>query len=87
MPRVDPAITTIRALGRALRDRRRSRRLTQRQIAEASGIAQPTISNVERGETGVSLQTLLRLLSALDLELVLRPRPTENLTRLWDRGG
>lgn len=44
------------------------------QVADAAGVGQPTISSVERGITSVSLSTLLRILSALGLELVLQER-------------
>jgi HTH-type transcriptional regulator/antitoxin HipB len=76
------------AFGRALRDARQLEKLTQQQLAELSGVAQSTISNVERGVMRrVSLDTLLRLLAALRLELVVQPRwvedeapPNENAT-------
>lgn len=44
------------------------------EVADAAGVGQPTLSNVERGVTSVSLSTLLRILSALGLELVLQQR-------------
>jgi HTH-type transcriptional regulator / antitoxin HipB len=62
------------ALGRALRDRRRRTELTQQQLAERAGVTQTTLSNVERGVSSVSLNTLLRVLAALQLELLLQER-------------
>ena len=62
------------ALGRAVRDARRRQGLTQRNVAEKAGIGQPTVSNVERGTQGVTLDTLLRILSTLRLELILQDR-------------
>lgn len=70
-------------LGRALRDRRRERGLSQAQLADRSGVAQPTISNVERGLRG-ALDTILRLCAELELELVVQPRPHIDLSNVWE---
>lgn len=60
-------------LANALRERRRSLGLTQEQLAGRMGVRQKTISDIE--STGTArLETLLRALSVLDLELVVRPR-------------
>ena len=67
-------IQSSAALGRALRDARRGAGLTQVALAAKTGLPQGTISKIERGALPVSFDTLLRLLSALKLELVLRPR-------------
>jgi HTH-type transcriptional regulator/antitoxin HipB len=71
------------ALGRALRDARRRKRLTQQQLADLAGVTQPTVSNVERGVSRVSLTTLLRILAALKLELIVQSRESESLTTAW----
>jgi len=73
------------ALGRALRDGRRRARLTQHQLAKLAGVAQPTISNVERGVSSVSLGTLLRILAALRLELVLQDRELPDAAAAWQK--
>lgn len=57
-----------------MRDARRRNELTQADLAEAAGVTQPTISNVERGTASVSLGTLLRVLAVLRLELILQDR-------------
>jgi HTH-type transcriptional regulator/antitoxin HipB len=70
-----PAIvSSARTLGRALRDARRRQKLSQQALAERSGVAQPTISNLERGTTHASLDTILRVTAALGLELLVQPR-------------
>jgi HTH-type transcriptional regulator/antitoxin HipB len=71
------------ALGRALRDARRRNRLSQSQLAEIAGVAQPTISNIERGRGGTSLGTLLLILAALKLELVLQERKSRGSVAAW----
>ena len=60
-------------LGNSIRERRRKLGLTQEQLAEKVGVRQRTISDVE--STGAArIDTLLRMLGALDLELLVRPR-------------
>lgn len=55
---------------RALRE---SRGWTQPQLAEAAGMSQPRISEIERpGERKLNLETLLRLASAFDVALQVR---------------
>lgn len=56
-------------LGRRIRDRRLQLTLTQAQLADRAGLTQPAISRVERGLGLGSLDQLLHLLRALDLEL------------------
>ena len=47
--------------------RRRERRLTQKQLAARSGIGQAEISKIERGRKSPTLETYSRLAIALDL--------------------
>jgi transcriptional regulator with XRE-family HTH domain len=47
-----------------LKTARRSRRLTQRDLARRTGIAQPTIARIESGRENPRLQTVERLLEA-----------------------
>ena len=84
-------IQSSTVLGRALRDARRGANLTQVALAEKTGFPQGTISKIERGALPVSFDTLLRLLSALKLELILRPRggcvSPDWEDAFWVRGG
>jgi HTH-type transcriptional regulator / antitoxin HipB len=65
---------TPKQVGHALRRRRRSQDLTQKNLGEKTGLRQATISGLEGGEPGTQLRTLFDLITALDLELVIRPR-------------
>src|SRR5579884_3757266 len=47
--------------------RRREQHLTQKQLAERSGIGQAEISKIERGRKSPTLDTYARLATALDL--------------------
>ncbi len=53
-------------VGDRLRSLRRSRGITQQQLAERAGLSRPTVSTLERGND-VSLDSFLSVLRALDL--------------------
>ncbi len=71
---MEQLVRTIDQIGNAVRRRRKSLKLTQHQLCEMSGLRQATISSLEAGDSGARLKTLLDVLSALDLELVVRER-------------
>jgi transcriptional regulator with XRE-family HTH domain len=52
-------------LGQAIPDLRNEARLTQRGLADQSGVAKQAICNIERGATFPSLRTLMQLADAL----------------------
>jgi predicted nucleotidyltransferase/DNA-binding XRE family transcriptional regulator len=56
---------------RLLRDARQRARLTQAQLAERAGVAQPVISAYETGRREPSLPTLARLIGATGHDLVI----------------
>ena len=78
------AIPTRLTLGIALRDGRKEKGLSQQELAEKTGIAQPTVSNAERGVSDVRVETLFRLLATLGLELVIRTRALPETSGPWD---
>ena len=65
---------TPKQIGDALRRRRRLLGINQTSLAQKIKLRQATISSVEGGEPGTQLRTLLDMMSALDLEFVIRPR-------------
>ena len=76
-------VQSPKALGRALRDARKRQDLTQQKLADMTGVGQPTVSNVENGVTRVSVDTILRLSAALNLELILQSRPDSDPAAVW----
>ncbi len=63
----------IRELGAQVAQARRSRGLTQSELATAAGLSRQTVSSLERGDLGdLGLRKVLRLLDALELTLVVR---------------
>ena len=78
-------------IGRAIREERKMRRLTQGKIAAAAGISRATLSQIENGSIQeIGIRKVMRVLDCLDLELTTRPRgapPTlEELRREWESG-
>ncbi|ATM88557.1 helix-turn-helix domain-containing protein [Yersinia massiliensis] len=79
-------ITSAAMLANTLRNERKKSKLTQRKTAETVGLKQSTVSEFENHPDGTKLDTLFKLLAALDLELQVRPRNRnikDNTT--WDQ--
>ncbi len=68
---------TPEQLGQLLKSCRIERKLTQQAAGTKVGLKQGTISVVESDAARTSVETLYKLLSALQLELVLRDRNGE----------
>ena len=67
-------VVSPESLGLTLRAVRKEKGISQKAVGHAVGMEQHTISKIEKGNPGTGLGTLFRLLSALDLELVVQPR-------------
>jgi transcriptional regulator with XRE-family HTH domain len=63
-----------RAIARLVAEQRQARRLSQRELAELCGTTQSAIARVERGVRPPRLDTLRRIASALDCELLVQFR-------------
>jgi len=63
-----------RSVGALLRTEREARGMTLAEVSEATGIAVPNLSRIERGAVEVRAGTLMRIADALDAELTLIPR-------------
>ncbi|WP_445402203.1 helix-turn-helix domain-containing protein [Zobellella sp. An-6] len=70
-------ITSAKQLGTHLRDARLSENLSQGKVAGKVGIRQDTVSNFELNTT--KLDTFFKILSALNLELEVKPRGAKNV--------
>ena len=68
----DYPIQTDSQLPLLLRALRKSRRLSQADLAQRLGVAQQTISQMERNAASVTVQRLTKVLSILGAQLVLR---------------
>ena len=77
-------VRTKRDLGNSIREIRLERDMTQKELANLSGIWQETISKIETGTANPRMGTISLLLSALDLEFVLTPRSKGSL-KDWEK--
>jgi HTH-type transcriptional regulator / antitoxin HipB len=64
-----------------LRSLRRSRRLSQAELAQRLGVSQQTISQMERNAATVTVQRLTKVLSVLGAQLVLRDFGTAHINK------
>jgi HTH-type transcriptional regulator/antitoxin HipB len=71
---MDTIARTAKQLGAALRRFRRQKGFTQRSLGELMHARQATVSKLEGGEQGTQVGVVFDALTALDLELVVRPR-------------
>jgi HTH-type transcriptional regulator / antitoxin HipB len=71
---VEQFVRNAKQTGALIRRLRRSAGLTQKELGSSAALRQATISALERGQSGVNLQTLFDVLQALQMELVVRPR-------------
>jgi len=62
-----PIRRALHDISDAIRGWRRLRGLTQTQLADRSGVSRDTITRLEGGDGGVSVETLLRVLRALGI--------------------
>lgn len=59
----------MNSIGEQIKQRRKSLKVTQRQLAELSGIGINTLTKIERGEANPSLKNLEKVLDTLGLVL------------------
>lgn len=57
---------------------RKQKKLSQSQVGATVGLKQTTISKFELRPESTQLDTLFRILSALDLEIHIKPKPKSN---------
>ncbi|MDB5672778.1 MAG: transcriptional regulator [Alphaproteobacteria bacterium] len=73
--RIEPEIArTPKQLGNLIRRARRNLGLSQTQLGERTGLRQATISQIEAGKSATRLDSLLKTLATLELEIRIAPR-------------
>ena len=79
-------VTSPSLLAAAVRVQRKLSKLTQSEAAKQVGIKQTTVSDFELRPESTKLETLFKLLSALDLELhVVKRGSILDDSKVWDR--
>lgn len=83
-------VTSPAALANAVRNQRKACQKTQRDTADLVGIKQTTVSDFELKPESTKLETLFKILAALDLELHVTTRgasvndsPSKTIKREW----
>lgn len=67
-----------KSLGLALQRFRKLKKLNQKDAGKAFKLKQSTISSIESGALGTRLDTLFRVLAALDLEMIIRSKDEQD---------
>lgn len=75
----ESTVRSVADIGHALLRARRHMGLTQAEVGARVRMKQGTISNLENGSPGTTLRTLTLVLSALNLEIVVRRRRKANM--------
>ncbi len=81
---MEQIVRTAKQVGTAIRRVRRAKSLTQSGVGSKTRMRQGTISRLETGEADTQLRTLFEVLSALDLEIVIRPRSKASVQDIED---
>jgi HTH-type transcriptional regulator/antitoxin HipB len=76
-------IKTPHHLGAVLKGFRRDRKLTQAILGAKVGLPQNAVSEIETSPDRSSLARVFKLLAALDLDLVVRARPSSGKRSDW----
>ena len=78
---MDYPVKLASQLGPVVAGVRRSLKLTQTEVARRMGADQAAISDLERDASRASLERVLKLLSVLDCDLIVRERSTERTAK------
>lgn len=71
------------SLGKCIQRARKDKELTQHDVGLNFKIDQTTVSSIEKGAKGTRIETLFRLLAALDLELIVQDKKNGNKQVEW----
>lgn len=75
---MDYIIATPSQLTHVLRSTRKAQGLTQADAGKLVGLLPKTISALENRPASATVESFLKLLSALDLELILKPKQSDS---------
>jgi len=77
------AIKTPQQIGAVLRGYRTAKKLNQQSVGLKAALPQPVISKIESSSGRVTLSRLFKVLAALELELVVRPKSRNQTSSEW----
>ena len=71
---------TPKQLGNQIRRARKNQGLSQAELGARTGLRQATISEIEAGRPGAKLESILKVLAILNLEIRIDPRSISSST-------
>lgn len=80
---MEQIIHSPKLLGKAIRRWRKLKNLSQQEAGSPMKLEQSTVSTIEQGVPGTRIETLFRILAALDLEMVIRPKNNSKVKGEW----
>lgn len=66
-------------VGKSIKERRKTLRVTQAQLAELAGVSINTLYKIERGQANPTLATLTKIANVLGMELCLQIKKLQNI--------
>lgn len=73
---MNQVVYSPKSLGIAIKQQRKAKKLSQHKAGDSFKLDQTTVSSIEQGASGTRLETIFRMLAALDLEMIIRPKKT-----------
>lgn len=73
-------IRSAKDIGIMLQGYRKKKGITQKELAQSLGLTQQTVSSMERNGTNVTIETLLHVLSVLQVDCLLQERESVTVT-------
>lgn len=70
-------------LAKMISSQRKRTKLSQADAGAKVGLKQTTLSHFEKNPENSQINTLFRILSALDLEIHINPKPKNKISNLW----
>ncbi|TXE17579.1 helix-turn-helix transcriptional regulator [Psychroflexus gondwanensis] len=66
-------------VGKSIKERRKTLRVTQPQVAELADISVNTLYKIERGQANPTLETLTKIADVLGMEVILQVKNLQKL--------
>lgn len=62
----------LQNVGKELKEAREAKKLTQKDVAEITGLREATISNIEAGKTNFTIATVISIVTAINCSFQIR---------------
>lgn len=77
---------TSKRIGKVINLHRKTSKLTQRQLADLAGVGKTVVFDIEKGKETVQLNSLLKVLSVLNIKLEMKSPLMQLLERKDEEG-